>query len=208
MRALRCVVSALLAGLLLASCGDAGPAPTGATTTSTPPLKAAAFPSPLDAPKQNLVDLQGRPFDFGQRLRDRVTLLYFGYANCPDVCPTTMGDISQAMRGLDEGQRKRVQVVMVTSDPARDTPEAFGTWLRQFGPDFVGLTGKIDDIVAAAHSVNIGIEPPKTDAGGDYEVTHGAQVLLFTPDGKGAGYYRSGTSSADMLSDLRTLLNR
>ncbi|MCP2258674.1 protein SCO1/2 [Streptoalloteichus tenebrarius] len=210
MRALRCVASALLAGLLLASCGDPGSsAPAGtSTTTSAAALKAAAFPTPLEAPKPNLTDLQGRPFDFAQRLRDKVTLLYFGYANCPDVCPTTMGDIGQAVRKLDQSQRQRVQVVMVTSDPARDTPEAFGTWLRQFGPDFVGLTGKIDDIVAAAHSVNIGIEPPKTDAAGDYEVTHGAQVLLYTPDGKGAGYYRSGTSSDDMLTDLRTLLNR
>ncbi|GGM66606.1 SCO family protein [Longimycelium tulufanense] len=207
MRALRRALVALGAALLLASCSS-GNADSPAATTPPPQLKAASFPSPLDVPKPDLVDLKGQPYDFAQQFRGKVTLLYFGYANCPDVCPTTMADIARAYQQLDEGQRKRAQVVMVTSDPDRDTPEAFGEWLRQFNPDFVGVTGKVDDIVKAAHSVAIGLEAPKANDSGDYEVTHGAQVLLYTPEAKATGYYRSGASSDDMLTDLRALLDR
>lgn len=159
---------------------------------------------PYQPPRTLLRDIGGGRFDFADRVSGKVTLLYFGYTHCPDICPTTMADIATALDGLPKDTRQQVQVVMVTSDPARDKPKHLRAWLDQFDPAFVGVTGPIDDIVTDARSLGIGITPPKVGHG-DYKVTHGAQVMVFYPDGKAHRYYGSGFASADLTADLKLI---
>ncbi|WP_026212059.1 SCO family protein [Longispora albida] len=170
-------------------------------------LRGTELGKPFERPKAVLADLAGQPFDVAARLGEgKLTLLYFGYTNCPDVCPTTVADLAAALRKLPEATRAQVRVVMVSSDPARDTPKDFRAWLDRFDPSFTGLTGEITPIVELARSVGIGLDPPKVNSQGDYEVEHGAQVVAFTPDGLAHRFYRSGTSPDDFAHDIPLLL--
>ena len=101
---------------------------------------------PYRRPSFTLTDTTGAAYDFKAATAGRPTLLFFGYTNCPDVCPTTMADVAVALRGLDPALAAEVQVVFVTTDPAFDTPEVLGEYLGRFDADlptpFVGLTGE------------------------------------------------------------------
>lgn len=192
--------------LLAAACGGAGEAGE-ATSSPASKLHGKQFPQPMPTPEKPLRDLEGKRFDFGKRLDGKITLMYFGYTRCPDICPTTMADLAVATRDLSESERREVQVVMVTSDPERDKPKHFRNWLDQFDPSFVGVTGPIDDIIADARQVGVGVSKPK-DTHGDYEVTHGVQVIVFYPDAKAHMWYPKGFSAKDVTADLKTLTAR
>src|SRR5256885_1762867 len=103
---------------------------------------------PLPKPRFVLTDTSGAPFDFWNRTLDSVTLLFFGYTNCPDQCPMHMANIGQALRKLPPDVADHVQLVFVTTDPSRDTPALLRRWLDRFDRRFVGLTGS-DAAVAA-----------------------------------------------------------
>ena len=96
---------------------------------------------PLPAPSQTLEDTDGRPFSIADQAHTHVTVLFFGYIHCPDVCPTTMADLAAARRKLPTTPRQKVTVVFVTEDPRRDTPAALRTWLDRIDPSFIGLIG-------------------------------------------------------------------
>jgi protein SCO1 len=151
-------------------------------------------------PTGTLTDDLGKPFNIRTMTKGTVTLLFFGYTHCPDVCPTTMADLATALRKLPVGLRDRVQVVFVTTDPKRDTPGVIRAWLANFDPDlttkFVGLTGPqagIDDAERAA-----GV--PLAQDGG---MTHSAEVLLYGRDNECRVFYVQGSSPDDMAHDVR-----
>src|SRR5262249_24718494 len=96
---------------------------------------------PLSKPNFVLTDTLGAPFDFKTRTHNSVTLLFFGYTNCPDQCPMHMANIGVALKGLPAGVADQVKLVFVTTDPARDTPVVLRRWLDNFDKHFVGLTG-------------------------------------------------------------------
>lgn len=181
------------AGLLLATgCSDSGsknePSGNGAPVkivSSGPPskYKGTELGRTLEKPAITLTDTSGQAYDFRARTAGKVTLLYFGYTNCPDVCPTTMADIAQALGKISAEDRANVNVVFVTTDPERDTPAELGEWLHAVDPSFVGLTGPLDQIMAAAKSVGVALEPPVVAADGKVTSTHGTQVIAYSPDG-------------------------
>ena len=135
----------------------------------------------------------------------KLTLVYFGYTHCPDVCPTTMADLAAALRRLPPAQRSRIAVVFVTTDPWRDTPKVIKSWLAAFDPSFIGLTGDYAKIQTAAKSLGIPLERPKSTTG-DYDVTHGAEVLPFGTDQLAHLVYTAGVSSQGWAADLPKLL--
>src|SRR3982750_1080321 len=96
---------------------------------------------PLPKPRFVLTDTSGAPFDFWNRTQGSVTLLFFGYTECPDQCPLHMAKIGVALKSLPPGVADQVKPVFVTTDPARDTPAVLRRWLDHFDPHFVGLTG-------------------------------------------------------------------
>lgn len=169
-------------------------------------MHAATLDPPIAKPVLNLVDTSGRAYDLQARTQGRLTLLYFGYTHCPDECPTTMADIAIALKQL-AGVRARTTVVFVTTDPARDSPAVLKKWLAHYpGVGFVGLTGPIKTIYAAADKVGVPLEVPKRKADGSYVVNHGTQVLAFGTDGKAHAVFTAQSSSDDYAHDLPLLL--
>jgi protein SCO1/2 len=164
------------------------------------------LPKPYTKPDVTLTDSDGRPYNLVQGTAGKLTLLYFGYTHCPDVCPTTMATLAATMNSLTAAQRAQIQVVFVSTDPKRDTPAVLHTWLGQFDPAFVGLTGSFTTIQKAAAALQIDIEPPVPLPGGGYTVTHGAEVIAFDAKGEGDVVYTAGTSVAQFRHDIPLLL--
>jgi len=154
-------------------------------------------------PEFTLTDTEGRPYDFAQETEGRLTLLFFGYTSCPDVCPGHMAILSGAL--AMPGMPKPV-VVFVTTDPERDTPERLRDWLDGFDGSFVGLTGTIDEIAAAERASFVAGSVRATSDDGEYEVGHAAQILAFSPDDQAHLVYPFGTRREDWAADLPRLL--
>jgi protein SCO1 len=160
----------------------------------------------IPRPSFTLTDTHGQPFDFRARTDDTVTLLFFGYLNCPDVCPVHMTNIATVMHGLPYDVTGRVRVVFITTDPARDTPERLQAWLGNFDPSFIGLRGTPDQVKRIEASVGVAAAAAGApDASGNYEVGHAAQVIAFTPDDSAHVVYPFGTRQADWAHDLPLL---
>lgn len=212
-RALRLSATALIAAALLAGCGTSGAhheaadRPAGISAESDSPYRGTAVDPGFAKPDLVLTDTKGKPFDLREQTARKTTLVFFGYTNCPDVCPTTMGDISAALAQQPRAVRDSVQVVFVTTDPERDTPESLGEWLKSFGPDFTGLSGDLAKVKKAALSVGISVEDPKKHHDGTVTSDHGTQAIAFTPgDDKGRVVYTHGTTVDDFAHDLPLLV--
>ncbi|MDF3291927.1 SCO family protein [Streptomyces silvisoli] len=194
------------ASLSLTACGgSSGSLPVAVVSgasSSAPPGTIAL--SPPDAkPNLTLTDQDGHSYDLVRQTAGHPTLLYFGYTHCPDVCPTTMADIAGAARKLPAAERRQLRVVFISTDPSRDTPQRLKQWLGAIDPDFVGLTGDFNAIQAAASSVGVSVSPPVKHKDGSETVTHGAEVIVFSPkDDKAHILYTSGVSEQRYTADL------
>ncbi len=135
---------------------------------SPPPMPYPAPPLELEDPDGNRVNLAS--------FRGRTTVVFFGYTNCPDVCPATLLNLSGALDRLPRRQADRLQVVFVSLDPERDTPERMRSWLANFHPSIVGLTGPRDEVwsQAARWGVHAAITPVGLEPGADAHDGHGA----------------------------------
>lgn len=175
---------------------------------SEPAFYGAMISPPPAKPDLVLTDASGQPYDIQKETEGQVTLLYLGYTNCPDVCPTFMSDLASVMKQLDPAVAEKVTVLFVTTDPERDTPEVIGQWLSHFDKDFVGLTGDPQALVSLQQAM--GMQPATKDAPdehGDYGVSHGSYVLAFTPkDNVAHLVYPAGISRADWMHDLNKLV--
>ena len=150
--------------------------------TETPPLAGARIGGPF-----TLTDQSGRPFS-STALAGKYPVIYFGYTFCPDVCPTDMAVLGQAMRRLDKAdpaKAAKVQPVFITVDPDRDTPAVLKQFVAAFHPRMIGLTGTSQQIadVAKAYAVFYQKAAPQTGTSG-YLVNHARQAILFGPDGR------------------------
>lgn len=139
--------------------------------------------------------------------RGKWVMLYFGYTSCPDVCPTTLGDMARVYDLL--GRRaERVQGIMVTLDPARDTPEQMATYLHYFEPTFVGLSGDQATVDEAATRYGIFYERREGAGAGDYFIDHTSSLLLIDPDGQLRVMYPYGVPAEDIAADVKYLMRR
>jgi len=134
--------------------------------------------------------------------RGRYMLIYFGYSLCPDVCPTTLAVMADALAKLGPRHDKIVPV-FITIDPDRDTPKALKSYLAAFGPDFVGLTGKPDIVKKVAASYHVFFQKHPLSQGG-YSLDHTSVLYLMGPDGKFVTYYGDESIGPDGLAaDLK-----
>jgi protein SCO1/2 len=156
-------------------------------------------------PEFRLTDHNGKPRTLAD-FRGKVVVLFFGYTQCPDVCPTTLSDMAHAMQALGP-DAARVQVLFVTVDPKRDTPELLRNYVPAFNPDFLGLYGDEEATKKVAKDFRIyyGIRPGKTPE--TYTVDHSAQTLVFDPKGRIRLLIQYGTPSDKIAADLKLLLN-
>jgi protein SCO1/2 len=134
----------------------------------------------------------GGPFSltdqYGHRRTDKdfighYMLVYFGYTNCPDICPTTLSVMADAMERLG-GAAHQVVPIFVTVDPGRDTPRVLKSYLAAFGPEFVGLTGPTGSIAAMAKEYHVYYKAQKPTKNGSYAVNHSNVIYLMGPEGK------------------------
>src|ERR1700737_1253465 len=132
---------------------------------------------PLPKPEFVLNDTSGTPFDFWKRTQGSVTLLFFGYTNCPDQCPMHMANIGVALKKLPPGMADHVKLVFVTTDPARDTPLELRRWLDNFDKHFVGLTGTEANLEAVQKASGVPTAHKTEPRNGNYSVPHANFVV-------------------------------
>lgn len=159
-------------------------------------------------PRVSLVDQDGSPYDLATDPTTPLTLVFFGYTHCPDVCGQVMASLASAMTRLDVAQRRQVRVWFVTTDPARDTVRVLHDYVRRFDPTFQGLTGPIGDISRLGDSMDVVIEKGRRLASGGYDVTHGASVIGLDAQHRGTMVWTQGTSSAQFAADIEALLEK
>jgi protein SCO1/2 len=163
----------------------------------TPTFRGQALNAPIPAPEITMTDDEGQPFHLSE-LRGKVVLLFFGYVNCPDECPLTMAHFKEALDMLGDSS-KAIQVVMVSTDPVGDTPQAMKDFLGHFNPDFIGIPGTDSQLkkIWEEYGVTV-LEGGETHSSYTYVIDRkGDQRLLFNPD----------SSPEDIASDLNILLN-
>ncbi len=223
------VAITVLAALALIGCGGGadgsvtvpptdthvhGATETPATTASPPGTSEAGHDyrgvivePGITKPDFTLTDTTGQPFDFRARTEGKVALVYFGYTYCPDACPTQMADVAVAMRGLPPEIVERVQVVFVTTDPERDSPERLRRWLDIFDTRFAGLYGEEDALASIQRSFGL-VPAERQDLGNDqYAMSHAAVVIAFTTDNIAHLLYPLGVSQDDWAHDIEKLVN-
>jgi protein SCO1/2 len=134
--------------------------------------------------------------------RGRYMLIYFGYSFCPDVCPTTLAIMGQALDKLGNERAQRIVPVFITIDPARDTPKVLADYMKAFGPQFVGLTGSTAQIKAAEKEYHVyAVKRPLE--GGNYGMDHSSVIYLMGPNGKMVSFYDEAISPDDLAKDLK-----
>jgi len=171
-------------------------------------------PSP---PAFKLTDITGAPF--GRELdltdhngkartladfRGKVVTIFFGFTHCPDVCPTTLAEMAAVMRELGPDGQK-VQVLFITVDPERDTPQVLRQYVPPFHPDFLGLYGDADALERTAREFKI-VYQKQALPGGGYSVDHSAGTYIFDTEGRLRLYASYGSGAAKLLHDIRILL--
>lgn len=156
-----------------------------------------------------LTDTGGKPYSLVTSTTKPLTLVFFGYTHCPDICPMVMANLASAMTRLDADERKKVDVVFVTTDPSRDTPEVLRRYLDRYDEDFIGLTGPIGTIAKVAQPLAVYVAQGQRLPSGGYDLnTHSTQVTAIGADDKARVLWTMGTSSAQYASDIRTLIQK
>ncbi len=191
---------------------------TGCTPAATPTLAGrdadpegylggTSLPDPYAMPDASLTDSAGQSYNLASSPSKPVTLLFFGYTNCPDVCVAVLSDVALALQRMEPADRDQIQVVFVTTDPARDKPRQIRKYLRRFNPDFIGLTGSLATIKQAASQVGVDIEGMEKLPSGGYEVGHSAHVIGFSRN-SGVVVWTPGSSIGSLKHDFALLVDR
>lgn len=199
------VAAIVLAGIIA---GAAAARHVWRTESAAPDLEQAVLFSETRAlPDVALVDQAGRPFD-AARLGGRWTFLFFGFVNCPDVCPTTLATLAAARRSLaDLPPAAQPAVTLVTVDPGRDTPAVLARYLAHFDPAFGGVTGSREAIDALAAGLGVAVMIGPAAADGGYTVDHSAAIFLVNPEGRVAALFSTPHEAATIARDFRRIVS-
>jgi protein SCO1/2 len=167
-------------------------------TTLDPPFEVSSTP---------LVNTDGDPFSLTDDTDKDLTLVFFGYTNCPDICGQVMATLAGTLSRLDDDQKDRLDVVFVTTDPARDDEAAVADYVSAFDPSIVGLTGDPDDIVEVGRSMAVAVDRGEKLPSGGYEVTHGTQVLAIDDADETTVFWDADVSQAQLAHDVTMMLD-
>ena len=204
----RATIAALVAAFgmaTLSACGSGAAAENG----NTRGYRGIVLETPLAKPQFTLTTTDGRPFDFRRETDGSLTLLFFGYTNCPDICPVHLGNIHAVLQQMPYNVSSRTKVVFVTTDPERDTPEKLRAWLDNFDPSFIGLRGSLEEVNAIQAKLNLppAVQEAAANDTSKYNMGHAAQVLAFSPDDDLAHVvYPFGIRQQDWANDLPKLV--
>jgi len=167
-------------------------------------LRGMALDGSKPAPNFAFTEAAGRRVQLSD-FRDKVVAVYFGYTFCPDVCPTTLVDLKRAVEALG-AQAEAVQVIFISVDPERDTPQRAMDYARAFNPDFIGLSGTLDEVASAATLFGVYFEKKASASAAGYLVDHTSVVTVVDRAGRIRVLWPFGFKSEDMTADLQTLL--
>lgn len=187
-------ISLIFLGVLLVSCGGGAYAYQGSLIE--PPVKAAEF---------SLTYHDGMPFTLSDQ-RGKVVLIFFGYVNCPDVCPTTLSDFKRVHEALGE-QAGEVKFVFITVDPERDTPEMLADYAAAFNTDFIGLGGRDEDLRPVWDAYYVVREKIESESALGYLMEHSARVMVIDRQGDLRMTFPFGMSVEAMTQDIQHLLD-
>ena len=168
----------------------------------------------LDAPRQlpDFALLDHREEAFGPaRLQGRWTLLFFGFTNCPDVCPTTLDTLARTVRLLqDLPVAMQPVVTMVSVDPMRDTPEQLAAYVPFFNPEFVGVSGPMDQILALTRGLGVAFAytPAANGDSESYSVEHTASIFLVDPQGRLTAIFSTPHKADELSAEYRWILRQ
>lgn len=183
----------LFAAVAIAGCGDRAPTFKGSDITGTSYGRDFA-----------LTDDHGQPRTLAD-FRGKVVAVFFGYTQCPDVCPTTLSELAEATRRLG-ADAARVQVLFITVDPERDTPELLRQYVAAFDPSFLGLHGDAAALERTAREFKIIYQKQPGSTPGTYSMDHSAGTYLFDPQGRLRVYVSYGAGPDVFAHDLAELL--
>lgn len=193
--------------LLLAGCSSpSGDGPQVAGAGDDDGRYGAVLTEPYVVPDEELVDTDGEPFSLASSTDKPLTLVFFGYTNCPDICTIVMSTVASALNQLDDADREQVDVVFVTTDPARDDEKTIRDYLDRFNPDFIGVTGEFADIEAVAKPLGVDFSKGKVLSTGGYEVDHSTPVIGIDAEDRAPIVWTQGTSAAQFASDIHQQL--
>ena len=137
--------------------------------------------------------------------RGKAVLLYFGYTHCPDICPATLANLSDALTRLGPGRASHVRVLFVTVDPDRDTNSVLGEYVKAFAPEIDGLRGSDNALASLARRYRVAYRV--TTENGTYSVMHSEAVFFFDPEGRARLVTTSTDKTTDIADDIRHLLD-
>ena len=193
---------AVLAGFLIGAIG--GAAVLGTMGAPAPPVETTG--KALIGGHFALIDQTGKPIT-DRDFRGRYLLVFFGFTHCPDICPTELQVMAAALEALSPQERKEIVPVFITLDPERDTPEVMATYVKNFGQDFVGLTGSAESISAVAKAYRIAYSKFQQDkTSGDYTIDHSSLVYLMDKNGDYITHFAYGITAAKITEMLRRYL--
>ncbi|MEP6815499.1 MAG: SCO family protein [Marmoricola sp.] len=210
------VVAATVLGVMfVAACGS-GPQTreggngvvSGVSTSDHDGYAGALLTEPYVVPDVNLTATDGSRFSLAKDTEGKLTVLFFGYTQCPDVCQVVMGTIASAYARLDKVARAKVQVIFATTDPARDTTRVLRSYLDRLNPRFIGLTGDISDLDAAGKPLGVFVKKGSKLPSGGYDVSHTTSVIAIGGKGKAPLVWSATTSPAQMAADIDKLLKK
>jgi protein SCO1/2 len=175
--------------------------------SSSPPVETGGegsyfLPDPLPSPPFTLTSHQGLPTSSGD-FPGKHLAVFFGYTSCPDVCPLTLGKLTEAFHAMGE-EGERIQVLLISVDPERDSPQRLGEYLTHFHPSFLGLTGGLEELRRVADGFGVFFQANGT--GEDYTVDHTARTFIVSPAGQIVLSFPVTATPAAMARDLSTLL--
>lgn len=197
------------ASIFLAGC-DRRAEGTGANAVATTaPAQSTAFKSVditgADYAKQlSLTDFDGKKRSLAD-FKGQVVFVFFGFTQCPEVCPTTMAELAEVKRRLGK-DGERVQGVFITIDPERDTAEVLKSYLTAMDPSFIGLRGSLDEVNAASREFKVFYQKVPTQDGKGYTMDHTAGGFVFDPSGQVRLFVRYGLGVDALTSDIKQLL--
>jgi protein SCO1/2 len=189
----RLIAAALLAVLLVAACGKRESAQFQLTDVTGASFGKALELTDHNGQRRTLADFKGK-----------VVVLFFGFTHCPDACPTTMVELANVAKQLGP-DAQRLQVLFVTVDPQRDTPEVLRQYVPSFHPAFLGLYGTPDETTRAAKEFKVYFQK-QPQAGGSYTMDHSAGTFVIDAQGRMRLFAQYGAGAAPLLHDVRLLL--
>lgn len=197
---------AVLAAALLAGCTGAPAAPNAEQSASG--YGGVELTTPYQLPDATLTASTGEQFDLRTGSDAPVLVLFYGYTNCPDICLGVLTDLASALNRVPDDVREKIQVLLLTVDPERDTPEVLAGYLARIDPDFIGLTAPLEVIEPVAGAMGVGIEGTEELPDGGYEVNHTAQVIGFDAARRGVLVWTQGTTIGTYRADLERLVRQ